>query len=183
MIVVILSGFFAAIVLLWLGKYLRGHFSFLVAAIPGGIFLYLLKWLPQVWAGKAILHSYPWITSLGINLDFRLDGLSLFFGLLISGMGVLVFVYAAEYLRGDRHLNRFMSYLLIFMASMLGLVFSDNIILLFVFWELTSISSFFLIAHESKKRRCAEERADGAGHYRRGRVLSPRRTGAHGRHV
>src|SRR5690606_30185113 len=83
--------------------------------------------------------------AMGIDLSFRLDGLSLMFVLLITGIGTLVFLYAAPYLKGHRYLDRFYAYLCMFMAAMLGLVLSDNVLLLFVFWELTSISSFFLI--------------------------------------
>lgn len=87
---------------------------------------------------------------MGINLDFRADGLSLLFSLLITGIGALVFFYASSYLKDHPYLDRFYCYLCIFMASMLGVVLSDNIILLFVFWELTSISSFFLIGFNNE---------------------------------
>src|SRR5690606_29605783 len=72
------------------------------------------------------------------------DGLSLLFSLLISGIGALIYFYASSYLKKDPFINRFYCYLTIFMGAMLGLVLSDNLISLFMFWELTSISSFFL---------------------------------------
>ena len=153
MIAVVLSGFLVAVLLLFVGKYLNGKISVLFAILPLGIFSYLISLIPEVSAGKGLLYSISWIPSLGVNLDFRLDGLSLLFSLMIAGIGTLVFVYAASYLKGHRHLVRFFGYLCTFMASMLGLVLSDNLILLFVFWELTSISSFFLIAFDNDDAR------------------------------
>lgn len=151
MLVVVLSAFIAALALIWTGRFLRGKFSIILALLPAGIFAYLVSLMPEVISGKALFYSYPWIPSLDLNLDFRLDGLSLLFSLMISGIGTLVFIYASGYLKGDRHLDRFFGYLCIFMGSMLGLVLSDNLMLLFIFWELTSISSFFLIAYENGK--------------------------------
>jgi multicomponent Na+:H+ antiporter subunit A len=87
-----------------------------------------------------------------LNFDFHLDGLSLLFSLLITGIGTLVFAYASNYVKGHPYLDRFYAYLCLFMAAMLGLVLSDNILLLFVFWELTSISSFFLIGFNNDNK-------------------------------
>ncbi len=81
----------------------------------------------------------------GIAASFRLDGLSLTFGLLITGIGAIVFLYASAYLRGAPRLMRFYTVLTLFMASMLGAVLADDLILLVVFWELTSLTSFLLI--------------------------------------
>lgn len=95
--------------------------------------------------GKQVVE-WTWIPSLGINLSFLVDGLSLFFGLIVSGMGCLIFFYANHYL--DEHVEhhgRFYCYLTLFMAAMLGTVFSNNLLLLFIFWELTGIASFLLI--------------------------------------
>lgn len=90
--------------------------------------------------------TIPWIPSIGINLSFVVDGLSLFFGLVVSGMGVLVTLYAATYLDDHyRDHGRFYSYLMLFMVSMLGCVFSENMLVLFVFWEMTGVSSYLLI--------------------------------------
>jgi NADH:ubiquinone oxidoreductase subunit 5 (subunit L)/multisubunit Na+/H+ antiporter MnhA subunit len=90
--------------------------------------------------------EWNWIPSLGINLSFVIDGLSLFFGLIVSGMGCLIFFYANHYLDDHvEHHGRFYCYLVLFMAAMLGTVFSNNLMLLFIFWELTGISSFLLI--------------------------------------
>ncbi len=92
------------------------------------------------------LVTLPWVPSLGLDLMFVVDGLSLFFGLVVSAMGALVTFYSAHYLDSHyRHHGRFYAYLLLFMGSMLGTVFSGNLLLLFIFWELTGISSFLLI--------------------------------------
>lgn len=103
-----------------------------------------------------------------IRLSFLVDGLSILFALLISGIGALVLIYAGSYLAGHPHLGRFYAYILLFMASMLGLVLADNVIALFVFWELTSISSYFLIGfdHNRESARAAALQAvlvTGAG--------------------
>jgi multicomponent Na+:H+ antiporter subunit A len=87
---------------------------------------------------------------MGINFDFYLDGLAMIFCLLITGIGFLIFIYASSYLKGHVYLDRFFGYLSLFMGSMLGLVLSDNLFTLFVFWELTSISSFFLIGFNNE---------------------------------
>ncbi len=90
--------------------------------------------------------EWAWIPSLGINLSFLFDGLSLFFGLIVSGMGCLIFFYANHYLDDHfEHHGRFYCYLVLFMAAMLGTVFANNLMVLFVFWELTGIASFLLI--------------------------------------
>ncbi|MFW6240179.1 MAG: putative monovalent cation/H+ antiporter subunit A, partial [Thermodesulfobacteriota bacterium] len=92
---------------------------------------------------------------LGAHLSFRMDGLSLVFALLVSGIGFLVVSYGSGYLSGDRDLGRFYLYVLAFMASMLGVVLADNLIAMFVFWELTGISSFMLIGfkHDQENSR------------------------------
>lgn len=103
-----------------------------------------------------VLLEIPWVPQLGVNLSFLIDGLSLFYGFVISGIGVLVCWYAAEYL-GRKYAShgRFYACLLFFMTAMLGTVFSNNLIVLFVFWELTGIASFLLIGffHESEESR------------------------------
>lgn len=102
-------------------------------------------------------YNAPWIPRLGVELAFRVDGLSLLFGLLISGIGILVVAYSASYFKNHKSHSRLQWLLLAFMLSMLGLVSADNIILLFVFWELTTITSFLLVGfdYENKKARSA----------------------------
>ncbi|MGL5275353.1 hydrogen gas-evolving membrane-bound hydrogenase subunit E [Myroides sp.] len=138
--------------ILLLKKPVQTKFVALISLLPFSIFLYLLSFLRSVKDGvNSVLYRSEWIPSLGINLDSKIDGLSLLFGLLISGIGTLVYLYATSYLRGHPLLHRFLSYLTIFMGAMLGVVTSDNLITLFVFWELTSISSFFLIGFNNEQ--------------------------------
>lgn len=92
--------------------------------------------------------TIPWVPSLGINLTFITDGLSLFFGILVTGMGILVTWYAQYYMDPkDPHLGRFYACLMFFMGAMLGTVFSTNLMVLFFFWELTGVASFLLIGY------------------------------------
>ena len=129
-------------------KFLR-FFKF-ICVVPLLLFLYLLTYLPSVYQGtKSIFFKNEWIPTLGISLDFKIDGLSMLFGLMITGIGTLIYLYAAEYLKRDENIHRFYCYLTLFMGAMLGVVLSDNLITLFVFWELTSISSFFLIGYNT----------------------------------
>src|SRR5699024_12321025 len=96
---------------------------------------------------QPFLQSVNWIPSLGINFDFYLDGLSLLFVLLISGIGTLVVLYSIYYLDNTERLGSFYVFLLMFMTAMFGVVLSDNVFVLYSFWELTSISSFLLVVY------------------------------------
>ena len=145
MISAILLGFLFAILLVFAGKFFKGKYAVLSSLIPLGLFVYFLQFIPEVMGGNIIRESYNWVPSFGVNLGFTLDGLSLLFCLMITGIGFLVFAYTSAYLHHHKYLDRFYGYLSVFMAAMLGLVLSDNVISLFIFWELTSISSFFLI--------------------------------------
>ena len=151
MLIAVLSGFFLAILLFLFGSFFKGRIiSKLIGLVPLGLFTYFLSFLPLIDSGNSKLFQYAWIPSMGINLDFKIDGLSLLFALMITGIGSLIFFYAAAYLKLNPHINRFFVYLLVFMSSMLGLVLADNVLLLFIFWELTSISSFFLIGFNNE---------------------------------
>lgn len=145
MLFIVLSGLLLSVLLIPFGKFFRSRWSALLSILPVALFICFLVYIPAVSHGSVITESYTWVPSLGVNASFRLDGLSLLFSLLITGIGALIFIYAHSYLKGHKYLDRFYGYLCLFMSAMLGLVLSDNIILLFIFWELTSISSFFLI--------------------------------------
>ncbi len=95
--------------------------------------------------------AIEWVPQLGLAITFRLDGLALLFALMILGIGTLVVAYAGDALAGHPQLGRFMAFLIAFMASMLGVVVSDNLLLLFIFWELTSITSYLLIGFNNDK--------------------------------
>jgi len=145
MLTAILTGFIFSILLVFVGKFFKGKLSMLAALVPLGLFLYFFQFITPIANGEVITQSFQWIPSFGVDLGFKLDGLALLFSLMITGIGFLVFAYTSSYLKGHEYLDRFYGYLSAFMGAMLGLVLSDNMITLFVFWELTSISSFFLI--------------------------------------
>ncbi|MEO0709613.1 MAG: putative monovalent cation/H+ antiporter subunit A [Pseudomonadota bacterium] len=132
-----------------------GASGVLCALISAALFAFFASFLPQITAGETVRLAWDWVPSLGIALSFLIDGLSLTFALLISGIGALVFLYANTYLAGYLHFDRFMMFLMSFMLAMLGLVLADNLIALFVFWELTTITSYLLIGfgHETKNGR------------------------------
>ncbi|MBE0670206.1 MAG: DUF4040 domain-containing protein [Anaerolineales bacterium] len=112
-----------------------------------GVTLYAFSLAPE---GKALTFSLPWVPSLGLNFSLYLDGLSALFALLITGIGTLIVLYAGQYFGDDSSAWRFLTYILLFMLAMLGLVLAGDLITLFLFWEATSISSFLLIAYKYK---------------------------------
>jgi multicomponent Na+:H+ antiporter subunit A len=126
-----------------------------LAAAPATLFLLLARHVPAVAGGAIVSESRPWLPQIGVDLALRLDGLGLLFALLITGIGALVVLYAGRYLEGHARLGRFYAFLLLFMASMLGVALADDLVSLFVFWELTSLSSYFLIGfeHENAEAR------------------------------
>ena len=131
----------------WLGprsRVLTAAASFGITAASLGL---LLAQAPAVLGGQVVLQSWPWVPELGLTLAFRLDGLSLLFAGLITGIGLLVVVYAHCYLGPSDSAGKFYSLMMLFMAAMLGVVLSDNLLLLVVFWELTSVSSFLLVGY------------------------------------
>lgn len=110
-------------------------------------FIGLLSNLPSVLAGEIVTAHVDWMPLLGLNVTLMLDGLGFFFALLILGIGLLIIAYARHYLSRDDNMGEFFTYLLLFQGAMLGIVLSNNILLLLVFWELTSLSSFLLIGY------------------------------------
>ena len=122
------------------------------------LFGWFAQFLGPVAAGETALIGLDWVPSLDIRLDILIDGLSLTFALLITGIGALVTLYSTRYLGNHPEYPRFVLYLMVFMFGMLGLVLADNLIALFVFWEVTTISSYLLIGFNSdsaKSRRSA----------------------------
>lgn len=142
--------FFSALLVPFLYKYLNRqiHTGWFVLLAPLSILIYLLQYIPSIAAGETYKYTLSWIPTLGIDITTYVDGLGLLFGLLISGVGALVIVYSIFYMsKGREALHHFYVYLLLFMGAMLGLVFSDHLLVLYGFWELTSVSSFLLIAY------------------------------------
>lgn len=126
--------------------------AWLLAAVPAAIFLHLFGYVEPVSKGEVFTMGLSWVPSLGANLSYYLDGLSLTFGLLISGIGTLIILYAGGYLKGHPQQGRFIGFLFLFMGSMIGVVTADNLIALFVYWELTSITSFLLIGFDHNRQ-------------------------------
>ncbi|MEL7179451.1 MAG: hydrogen gas-evolving membrane-bound hydrogenase subunit E [Pseudomonadota bacterium] len=127
----------------------------LPVAIAGSIFLWFAQMIPVIGRGETLRYVWEWVPSLGVNVSIYIDGLSLTFALLITGIGALVMLYSARYLAGHVHQARFSLYLTSFMLAMIGLVISDNLLALFIFWELTTITSYLLIgfSHDTVKAR------------------------------
>lgn len=157
MLVAVVAGFILAALVPSLAPLAGRRIGWVLALLPATLFGYFIGFWPEVTGGEAVLISYPWIPSLDISLNFLVDGLSLMFALLISGIGTFILIYAGSYLEGHKDIHKLLMYLLAFMASMLGLVLSNNLVSLFVFWELTSITSYLLIGfnHEQEKARKA----------------------------
>ena len=117
---------------------------------------------PVVFSGEIVRWSIEWLPTLGLRFGFRMDGLAWMFALLIVGIGALVVLYAAYYLDRKDPIARFFLYFLLFMGAMLGVVLADNLILLVVFWELTSLSSFLLIGYWHADPDKGREAREGA---------------------
>lgn len=152
MLVIILSGFIFAVFIPWLYRRFGARSGWLFALLPLGWLFYLAGQAPLVLGqGQAIEEHIPWVPSLGVELAFRLDGLGMLFALLVTGIGALVIIYGGGYLSGHPYQGRFFLLITLFMVAMLGVVLSDHLLLLFVFWELTSITSFLLIGFEHQR--------------------------------
>ncbi|UYZ07940.1 putative monovalent cation/H+ antiporter subunit A [Agrobacterium salinitolerans] len=135
-----------------------GHNAAWVLAIaPALAFAHFALMLPQIAAGGVVTGGYAWVPSFNLSFSWFIDGLSLTFALLITGIGLLIVLYAGGYMKGHPQQGRFLSFLLLFMGAMLGVVVSDSLLMLFVFWELTSITSFLLIGFDHE--RAASRRA------------------------
>jgi multicomponent K+:H+ antiporter subunit A len=125
----------------------RRRTAWIAGAVAAASLGLLLMQAPVVMNGGTVRLFTQWVPEIGMNLGLRLDGLSLMFAMLITGMGLLIIVYADSYLGKDDPVGKFYSTLMLFMAAMLGIVLSDNLLLMMVFWELTSISSFLLVGY------------------------------------
>lgn len=145
----ILSPFVLAPCALWLGKTPRR--AAMLALLPAVLFAYLGSVLAGLQATGPLVVEQPWAPGLGLSLAFHLDGLGLLFALLITGIGALIVLYASSYLAGHPQSGRFFATLFAFMGSMLGVVLSDNLVTLFVFWELTGFTSFLLIGFHNEE--------------------------------
>ena len=137
----------------WLTRYLGTRVFYLIALLPAGAFAYTLTQTATVTAGGAVTQSIPWVPQLGISLSFRVDTLAWLLALVVTGIGALVLVYCARYFTDQEpSLGRFAALLLAFAGTMYGLVTADDLVIMFMFWEITSVLSYLLIGHYTHKR-------------------------------
>ena len=158
LLLVVLTPFFGAPVVAWLSRVSRSAAAWAAGLVGLGSAGLLAGIVAPVLAGDTLVQRIAWLPQVGLNLAFRLDGLGLLFAGLILGIGLLVILYARYYLSERDSLGRLNAYLLLFMGSMLGVVLSENLIQLLIFWELTSLSSFLLIGYWKER----EEARQGA---------------------
>lgn len=157
MLTAILGILFAMFVAPTLARHLGHRAGWALALAPLAAFVWFALQITYIADGGSLFESYAWVPELNVSLGFRLDGLSLLFALLVSGIGTLIVLYTGAYLTEHHQIGRFYAYLLGFMASMLGVVLADDLIAMFVFWELTSVTSFLLISflHDKPESRRA----------------------------
>ena len=159
-IAIVLSPFLVLPFVGWLGSGGKTR-SVVAALVPAGLTGYFAYAWVLVNRSGAFSVSAQWAPALNLSLSFRFDGLSTLFAILIAAVGTLIVVYAAKYFEHHPQAGRFNVALFAFMGSMLGLVLSDNVIALFVFWELTGFTSYMLIGfdHERPEARRAATQA------------------------
>jgi len=145
LILIVLLPFLMAALPRLAGRAHRRRCALLAACAPALSLALLLAHAPAVFDGTVLQAGGPWLPAIGLNFTFMLDGFGFLFALLILAIGLLVILYAHYYLSAQDDPSRFFCLLLLFMGSMLGVVLSDNLLLLVVFWECTSLSSFLLI--------------------------------------
>jgi multicomponent Na+:H+ antiporter subunit A len=157
MFTLLITCFFAAVLAPWVHRRVPKYAGALLALVPAAVFVWLIRQLPTVAHGHSVEQSVQWAEGLGLEFALRLDGLSLLFALLISGIGTLIIFYTSGYFKGHAQQGRFLMYMIAFMASMLGVVLANHLLVLFIFWELTSFTSYLLIGfnHEDEEARAA----------------------------
>jgi multicomponent Na+:H+ antiporter subunit A len=135
--------------------------GWLLAAPGAAGFAWFAAQIPRVAAGETLAVRWPWLPRLGIDLAFHLDALALLFALLVTGIGSLIIVYSGRYMEHEPLRGRFFAFLLAFEGAMLGLVLAADLVLLFVFFELTTLASYLLIGfhHDRREARIAARKA------------------------
>ncbi|WP_375742789.1 DUF4040 domain-containing protein [Corallococcus interemptor] len=149
--VLVIGGFCAALLAPWAVRLSPRLASRGLMFLPLGAFVALARTLPSVTSGNPLAERWAWAPEVDLWLSFRLDGLALLFALLITGMGALVTLYAASYLSGHGRLGGFYGQLFLFMSAMLGVVVADNLLAMFICWELTSLSSYALVGFHRER--------------------------------
>jgi multicomponent K+:H+ antiporter subunit A len=157
-IVIVLLPFIGSLAAAFLPSHARNAAAWLSALTALACVVLLASLYPALSQGEVVRSALPWVPALGLELTLRLDGYAWLFAMLVAVMGVLVALYARYYMSSADPVPRFFSFLLAFMGAMLGIVVSGNLVQLVVFWELTSLTSFMLIAywyHREDARRGA----------------------------
>lgn len=141
----------------WLHRLLGYKSGWIYALFPTAMMLQCLVLFEQVRVQGAFTIYHEWFPSIGLNLSFHVDGLALLMSTLITGIGSLILIYGSSYLKNHIYLPRFLILIQLFLISMLGLVLADNMMLMFIFWELTSLTSYLLIGfvHDKQESRTA----------------------------
>ncbi len=153
-LIIVFFPFLAALVVPLLANRFRKGAAWFAMAAPL-VSAWALCGLYREWAAagqRTITRVIPWVPAANVEISFMVDGLSLMWGFLVAGVGALIVLYSHWYLHAGEALGRYYAFLIAFMGSMLGVVFSNHLISLFIFWELTSITSFFLIGFWSEKK-------------------------------
>ncbi len=147
----VLVPFVGSVLVAWISRRGIHHAAWAAAGTTLAALAILAPLLPGTFAGHTTVETLTWMPAVGLDLSFRLDGLGMLFALMILGIGLLIVLYARYYFSPRDPLGRFYAEMLLFMGSMLGVVLSENVIQLLIFWELTSLSSFLLISYWSER--------------------------------
>ncbi len=126
--------------------------GWVLALVPAASAVLLWRLMPQVAGGNPVAVALDWGSAHGLSLSFVLDGLALLFSLTIALVGTLIFIYSGPYLKGHPHQGRFFAFMMLFMGAMQGLVLADNMVVLYAFWELTTVASFLLIGFDHTRQ-------------------------------
>ncbi|MBX3582321.1 MAG: monovalent cation/H+ antiporter subunit A [Rhizobiaceae bacterium] len=153
--VIVALPFAGAVLAALLSSNARNAEAWLAGTVAASALAITIAAFPYISSGGVISHEIEWVPALGLSIKFRMDGFAWLFSILITGIGLLVVIYARYYMSPKDPVARFYAFFLAFMGAMQGLVLSGNLILLAVFWELTSIFSFLLIGywHHSQAAR------------------------------
>jgi multicomponent Na+:H+ antiporter subunit A len=153
MLIILLAFFALSVLTPFITKLLGTRVFYVVALLPAAAFAFTLGQTATVTAGNVVTENIPWIPQLGVSLSFRVDTLAWLLALVVTGVGALVLLYCARYFTDNEPgLGRFAALLLAFAGTMYGLVTSDDIIVMFMFWEITSVLSYLLIGHYTAKQ-------------------------------
>ena len=140
------------LILPWLARRIGARVFYVAAVLPIAAFAQAIWAAPGMFAGDVPFESYDWLPSLGVSISMRMDVLAWVMTLIVTGVGALVLLYCRWYFsEGEAGIGRFSAVLLAFSGAMYGLVLTDDIIMLVMFWEITSVLSFLLIGHYSQR--------------------------------